>query len=73
MKQLIFLFFYAFSIYFLITINVNMGLTIYENERWHYLYLLCFIGLIIIPFLSIVFVFISCRMGLDYKNSLQKK
>jgi hypothetical protein len=73
LKYLSFLLLYSFSLYFLIASNATIGLALHENEPWKYLYLFCFIGLILIPISTVVFVLKSRSMGLDYKNKLQKK
>ena len=73
LKYLIFLLLYGFSSYFLIASNATIGLASNENEPWQYLYLFCFIGLILVPILSVAFVLKSSGMGLDYQTRLQKK
>ncbi len=73
LKYLSFLLLYCFSLYFLIASNATIGLASHESEQWKYIYLFCFIGLISIPISTVVFVFKSRSMGLDYKNRLQKK
>jgi hypothetical protein len=73
LKYLSFLLLYGFSLYFLIASNSTIGLASHENESWKYLYLFCFIGLILIPISTVAFVLKSRSMGLDYKNRLQRK
>lgn len=73
MKHLFFLLVYSIALYFLVASNATIGLAAHESEAWKYLYFFCSIGLIVIPILTIIFVFKSKNMGLDYKNRLQKK